>query len=44
MLGLDSRFAVDEFMKQHGIPMPYDSDDLQRDSENLSTLRSACSR
>ncbi len=41
MLGLDSRFEVDEFMKSRGVPMPYGCDDLERDADTLRKLRPA---
>jgi predicted HTH domain antitoxin len=44
MLGLDSRFEVDDFMKKRGVPIPYDVEDLEQDAEALRDLRSARTR
>jgi hypothetical protein len=44
MLGLDSRFAVDEFMKERRVPFPYGPEELQQDAETLRDLRPARSR
>ena len=44
MLGLQSRFAVDAFMKEHKVSLPYDAADLERDAESLRKLQSAQSR
>ena len=44
MLGLKSRFSVDAFMKEHGVSLPYDAADLERDAESLRKLQPARSR
>jgi hypothetical protein len=44
MLGLESRFEVDAFMKSHDVPIPYDIEDLEHDAKTLRNLRPAGSR
>lgn len=44
MLGLKSRFEVDAFMKERRVPIPYDAEDLEQDSESLRELRPSRSR
>ena len=41
MLGFESRFEVDAFMKSHNIPIPYSIEDLEHDAEALRDLRPA---
>ena len=44
MLGFRSRFEVDDFMKNHGVPMGYRLEDLEEDAERLGNLRPARSK
>jgi Uncharacterised protein family (UPF0175) len=44
MLGFRSRLEVDDFMKNHGVPMDYRLEDLDGDAERLRTLRPARSK
>jgi predicted HTH domain antitoxin len=41
MLGLESRFEVDDFLKERGVPLDYGLDDLEQDAETLQKLRPA---
>ena len=38
ILGLGSRIAVDGFLKAHGVPMDYSSEDLERERAALDAL------
>lgn len=38
MLGFESRFEVDSFMKARDVPMPYSEKDLEDDAEALCDL------
>ena len=40
ILGLPSRWTVDDFLKQHHADLHYDEADLERDRETLRQLRS----
>ena len=40
ILGLQSRWAVDAFLKQHNADLHYDETDLERDRETLRQFRS----
>jgi len=44
MLGFESRFEVDAFMKKRGVPLRYAPEDLKHDAETLRDLRPARSR
>lgn len=39
ILGLPSRWAVDNFLKQHNVELHYDETDLEQDRETLRQLR-----
>lgn len=39
ILGLPSRWAVDDFLKQHNADLHYDEADLEGDRETLRKLR-----
>ena len=39
ILGLPSRWAVDEFLKQHNVELHYDEADLEQDRETLRQIR-----
>jgi predicted HTH domain antitoxin len=39
ILGLPSRWAVDEFLKQHNVELHYDETDLAQDRETLRQFR-----
>jgi predicted HTH domain antitoxin len=39
LLGLSSRWMVDDFLKQHRADLHYDEADLERDRETLRQLR-----
>jgi hypothetical protein len=41
MLGFESRFEVDTFMKAHNVPITYTVEDLEHDAETLRDLRPA---
>ena len=39
MLGLESRFEVDAFLREHDVPLAYNVEDLEHDAEALRELR-----
>jgi predicted HTH domain antitoxin len=39
MLGFESRLQVHAFLKQHGVYLHYDLDDLKKDAETMARLR-----
>jgi predicted HTH domain antitoxin len=44
MLGFESRFETDAFLREHRIPLSYDLEDLEHDAEALRELHPIRSR
>jgi predicted HTH domain antitoxin len=44
MLGFESRFEVDAFLRERRVPLSYDVEDLEHDAEALRELRPTRSR
>lgn len=44
MLGFESRFEVDAFLREHRVSVPYDEKDLEHDAEALRDLKPSRSK